>query len=55
LQGEVSVMLENDNLRDDIDAAIHALAVQVVRVYEGKIMVKKLFSACLKLHKISLT
>ncbi len=40
LQGEVSFMLENDNLRDGIDATVRAVAVQVVRVYEDKTTVK---------------
>ncbi len=40
LQGEVSFMLENDNLRDGIDATVRAVAVQVIRVYEDKTTVK---------------
>ncbi len=40
LQGEVSVMLLNDNLREGIDVTIRAVAVQVVRQYEDKTVVK---------------
>ncbi|MEY4927185.1 MAG: hypothetical protein RI894_1621 [Bacteroidota bacterium] len=40
LQGEVSMMLLNDNLREGIDVTVRAVAVQVVRQYEDKTVVK---------------
>lgn len=40
LQGEVSVMLLNDNLRDGIDVAVRAVAIQVTSIYEDKTTLK---------------